>query len=1090
MADEKIRQEILDKTDHSCFISAGAGAGKTSLVVDRIIKQISEGVKPEQLVVITFTKKAAGELYDRIAAGLEKKLSSGDEKVRYAFEHLGLMQISTIHSFCATLLRENAVRAKIPVDFDVVEDADERARAESYFYEWYHALNYNDLQVLYEAFDRTGANVGNLCSSFLKLYDQPEDVKINTESYSSWTTEEQGLFSKMDQLETRLLNAIKAYDTDLQANYQKAGLPGSVYDYMLKDAKDAFNVLRANGDISKLTSLDKKQQDAVIKISLLDKIVKSSGKGITKDVTAKAKLFNDSAKRWKEAAFKGLDISELEKVKYYMLITPVNEARKYYLEHRDRRKVTNNELLTYADALVRDAGPEFMHRLRGRYTTIYVDEFQDTDHVQADLVWRLATDDNGDLRDGAFVAVGDPKQSIYRFRGAEPEVFFEIRKRMEDQKNNEKKVLVKDLSDNHRSNETMIQWFNTNFSQQFGKKNGRIVYSDMIPEKDTLCKDEAIPADNKVISGAYYYPETFQAIATNKKARRQEEADVIASLIQKLTAKDSKYRIYAKDGKSRDLRPICYSDFLILTRKADIDEYRYGLKSAGIPVTWAGKVDISSERILRKVQILLNGLVEIRDKVKRTGAIDLLNNVVTSDDTKRFDDLYKKTKKLGIMGKLRYIADHLNILTGEPESNDDIQQVYQMVESVYGAACDDPTTVLSYIEDYIGRELDYELPLDEKEMKDSVRLMNVHKAKGLEGHIVIIANRGNDMSRNKNGAFMSKDSSGSYVWNGTVPIGYGDYSEEIGLQKIDGTPENDASKVEEDAENLRLEYVAGTRAEEALIVMNEMVQTGRAFFGKKNDADGGYTDYKDFDEKYPDIAKGSVTMPAQASVNSTTINTMRDDVDAAEISLTPSSLENRSSGRVESKEDRPSGNVFGTVMHRAFELSVNALTENKSTALEDVIPTAVRRAVMESYDKLSREGSPRGWTPERTDKYLVDRLTAVFGSGLLNEVRSAQEVYTEFPFAFYLDPSPVWVNGFSDLIIKTKEGKWYIIDYKSDSKPVSEPASDFNARLRSERYAGQLRLYQEALAKVLSHDEPGIRPDDIETKIVDLYESH
>ena len=139
--DEK-RKDIEEHICQNIFVEAGAGAGKTTLIVKRIVNQIRQGMKPEKLVVITFTNKAAGELFERIEAAFEreeKEPSNTEEEKKsfqYALENIEKMNISTIHSFCFKLLRERCFDAKLPLDVTLFENEEAIAHQKKFISKW------------------------------------------------------------------------------------------------------------------------------------------------------------------------------------------------------------------------------------------------------------------------------------------------------------------------------------------------------------------------------------------------------------------------------------------------------------------------------------------------------------------------------------------------------------------------------------------------------------------------------------------------------------------------------------------------------------------------------------------------------------------------------------------------------------------------------------------------------------------------------------------------------------------------------------------------------------------------------------------
>lgn len=146
MSEEQIRSYIINKDsyDKNILVEAGAGAGKTRLIIQRVIGQIGAGIPVEKIVLITFTNAAANELYERIQAGLTENIAkcSGEEKKLYenAVMNLQRMKISTIHSFCLSMLSEQPFEADLHLGLKLAEDG-ETKQAQADFFERYYRTN-------------------------------------------------------------------------------------------------------------------------------------------------------------------------------------------------------------------------------------------------------------------------------------------------------------------------------------------------------------------------------------------------------------------------------------------------------------------------------------------------------------------------------------------------------------------------------------------------------------------------------------------------------------------------------------------------------------------------------------------------------------------------------------------------------------------------------------------------------------------------------------------------------------------------------------------------------------------------------------
>ena len=150
---KEIRDFIQHDISSSIFIDAGAGAGKTSSIVARVLNQIKAGISPKRIVIITFTNKATEEILSRInnavyKAAIEEKDLKTKELLTNAFNSLSSMTISTIHSFCYTLLSERSLNIKLPIGVGLMEDEDLEREQTKIFNKWIKSLNKTDYDVL------------------------------------------------------------------------------------------------------------------------------------------------------------------------------------------------------------------------------------------------------------------------------------------------------------------------------------------------------------------------------------------------------------------------------------------------------------------------------------------------------------------------------------------------------------------------------------------------------------------------------------------------------------------------------------------------------------------------------------------------------------------------------------------------------------------------------------------------------------------------------------------------------------------------------------------------------------------------------
>ena len=180
MNEDAMREEIKTELSLNMFVEAGAGAGKTSLIVSRIVNMLSNGVEPGEIVVITFTRAAAEELRGRIIEEVAKKAKE-DPELQEKLHRLNDMNISTIHSFCNVLLHEQGLVTKLPIDIELLVDDDEDKEKKELFDAYLKTLKKAD----WDKLETSGGNRKlrylirrDMENLFYQLADLPGDTDI------------------------------------------------------------------------------------------------------------------------------------------------------------------------------------------------------------------------------------------------------------------------------------------------------------------------------------------------------------------------------------------------------------------------------------------------------------------------------------------------------------------------------------------------------------------------------------------------------------------------------------------------------------------------------------------------------------------------------------------------------------------------------------------------------------------------------------------------------------------------------------------------------------------------------------------------
>ncbi len=1089
---EKEKREILiNSLDKNMFVEAGAGAGKTTLIVSRILRQLMNGIKPEEIVAITFTNAATRQLRGRILSEALEIAENGkgeysqEERaaLKEALPGLDRMQVSTIHSFCFRILSEKIFDARLSYGFGLMPEDELEELRQRYFNLWAEGLKREDWEKLLPAGEYRYRTVDRLKNLTRQLDGIPRDYSIEVAIPDLSEQEAQAKLQPIiDHISTEMVNLVNlAYGTRYSS-------PDMIEDsYLLKYGRivrdtigtiaipEIFNVLL------KLPNSESFILKAVTLKSLKERGIKN--REVQEDFISAMKALDAKFRRYFESMAD--DVRRIRAGYMNTLFRPYldygKDALSYVRSKMGEGLISNDLLLEKTKDLVNTS--EETRKFFGRkFKCIYVDEFQDTDHLQESFIWLLAAepDHPEKLKDGALFVVGDPKQSIYRFRGAEPEVYFDAKKMMTKLDN----AYVVELSDNHRSNDRIIDWVN----RKFGTK-------DITPGQDYIPMNTVNPLPgsglpDKLFAGVYRYASPEDALPEeNIECDSRAVCELVLSLM------DNGYQI-AEKGKDGEVcyRRIKYSDFLILCMNTPgMDEYLRIFREYGIPVVIEGKTNVKEDLHIASFIRLYAFLASPMDRAARMGALEVLAESSAADGEKNeplLDRAAEETADMSAYGCVMYLLKRPELYLKKDCNTEDYiildmqKKIIQMTEKINAENYGNRGTLLAAMKKYSDGIVEHELLL--KRDMDAVCFMNLHKAKGLEGNIVIWTNRIENRSF-REGVFRSGKkfypSIGDTMnnFNVTAWTAYGGETDLI-----------DKAMREEQAESIRLEYVAATRAKQALVFMDRYNDKSGNMFSQGYDL-----------MQLPSVEEiVSAYVPRTASVTFTEYKPKgRDAYDHESeiyaalkapvfLSESPSDYEDNSAGLSESDPKnrqgtgkRPVGAVFGTVMHRTFELIVdrwNCDPKLLGISPDLLVPSCIRQAVNESFDDI-----PEG-EASLYETFLQDAVMA-FGTWFRNcDIKKlAEKIYTELPFSYMIPPeeietekstpgkSPaVWMHGSADLVIRLNDGSYHIIDYKSDSDAVYPDEEAFEKRLRG-KYSPQIEAYKAAVARVFNVTGPG-----------------
>lgn len=430
--DAQARERIRTSLDESLIVEASAGTGKTTELVNRIVAVLGSGrARIENVAAVTFTHKAAGEMKLRLRQelDLQRQQSEGERRAALedALEHLEEASIGTIHSFCAQILRERPVEAKVDPGFEELGEQEAGRLYQKAFRAWLERRLGEDSPGLRRAFARLAWRDSWDDAPAIDQLQWAGRKLVEWRDYPApWRRDP---FPREEEIDTLIRMA-----ADLAALSSR---PRRVTDYLYQGLAPA----RAfSGWIEKSQTHGPPDYDTLE--SLLLKLGRDLAKGRLKGSgeygggVAREELLSrrDELVRWIEEFRVRADATLAS-----MLREEMAELLEDYRERKHRLgKLDFVDLLCYVRDLLRGQ-MEVRRYLQQRFSHLFIDEFQDTDPLQVEILLLLCGDDPAESnwqkvrpKSGKLFLVGDPKQSIYKFRRADLVLYRQVRDALEE----------------------------------------------------------------------------------------------------------------------------------------------------------------------------------------------------------------------------------------------------------------------------------------------------------------------------------------------------------------------------------------------------------------------------------------------------------------------------------------------------------------------------------------------------------------------------------------------------------------------------------------------------------------------------------
>jgi ATP-dependent exoDNAse (exonuclease V) beta subunit len=425
LPDAEARHRILTEFDTTFFVEAAAGTGKTTALVGRIVALVRQGLgRLDRVVAVTFTDKAAGEMKLRLRTEIERARQdcTREEQLRLeqALRELELARIGTIHSFCGDLLRERPVEAEVDPLFEILPEDEARDLADQAFEGWFQAALADPPEGVRRILRRRSKR-----QPPRELLRSALDGLINCRDFpTSWRRDR---FDRVGAINS-IMAELKALGALSTASFRSQ-------DYLTRNLTEIQRFVVENTQLEAVRGPDYDGLEASLR-----ELVRSKSWGWKgSNRTTFGSLSRDEVLARRDRAKVELDalISASDADLAPLLHQELEAAVNSYQELKAQAgRLDFLDLLIRARDLIRDNG-RVRNELQQRFTHYFVDEFQDTDPLQAELLLLLAADDprETDWRKvrplpGKLFFVGDPKQSIYRFRRADVALYEDVKRRL------------------------------------------------------------------------------------------------------------------------------------------------------------------------------------------------------------------------------------------------------------------------------------------------------------------------------------------------------------------------------------------------------------------------------------------------------------------------------------------------------------------------------------------------------------------------------------------------------------------------------------------------------------------------------------
>lgn len=1139
----KQQQSAINVRNRNILVSAAAGSGKTAVLVERVKKIVTDKSNPvpiDSLLIVTFTNAAAAEMKSRISKALNDciKEHPDDSFYRNQLSLLSSAKICTIDSFCGNLVREYFYDLDISQDFTVLEESEleilENTVISETINEFFKSGDEEFIRLI-EAYttpssDKAFIDVIKKILRFMYALPFPEKWLDNAvEAYNPDTPFTDTIWYKYAAGEIeRLLNyglslvkdniacidsicpedqkVTDKFDTVLNNDL-------SVYQTYLKAFRSSWDdLVKLSASFDRIPYSKKAEPAVYFTIKSNRESYKSI---ITDDISSLLVSTEDDYINDAKIIYRSLSA----------LVQLVKEIdKRLFAEKKERNGYSFSDIEHFAIKLLFDYDENgniikkpLAEEMSDQYYEILVDEYQDTNEAQDLLFFYLSNGRN-------LFTVGDIKQSIYRFRLAMPDIFNSKKKRYKLYDENDCETSSKIILDkNFRSRKEICSYVNYVFSNTMSEETGELDYG----EEEYLNNGREYPdtdipsAQINLITGA-----------KGEELSLKEASEIAKLILDKVNRKE-----LIQDGDTQ--RPVRFGDFAILMRnlKSRVNDYSRVLTEFGIPVICENATSLFENNEIRMLLSILRAidnptqdipllaalmspiyaftpddLAQIKINAKSKNLYKSLS-LSESEKCKAFisdlSDLRKISVTMSVSSFIRYLIEekgfisYINAMGNGEQRYQNVLKLISFAKTFDNGSSVGLTSFLRYIDKIAQSDKKIDSASLSGSFNDAVTIMTIHKSKGLEFPICILA--GAAKTYNK------KELSSKVLINRHFGIGMKIHDEEQFCQysTLPYAVMKRKCTNELMSENLRVLYVALTRAKEQFITFTscdkidkklpklaaEHLNNGRIspYCCSKVTSDGDLLllcailhqggdklrelascpietlaadyrlsvniieapeyekteeryDFAKYDEKIVDKIKNKL----KYSYENKELEFFSSKLTASELDMTDNNYSHITSSKpafMNKKGLTPAQR--GTAMHTFMQF---CNYDNAKQSLDDEIESLVSSSYLSTEQAASLDR---------------ERLAAFFTGSFAGRIFSSDKIYRELKLASFVSADEIYnttsnekilIQGIADCVFE-ENGELILLDYKTDRVDSAEELLS--------RYKKQIMFYKTAVEKAL-----------------------